>query len=353
MTNAKRFAISEKTISSRNRKKKGRGMTMRVLVIGAGGMANSHFEAYSHMPDVELVAIADTNYIVAQRAAARFSCKAFQNADEMLQTCHADAVDLCIPSFLHYTYTMKCLKMGLHVFCEKPMAHTAEEADEMIAFARKQNLFLGIGQVLRFWPEYQALKKMVLQEPYGPLRFLKLDRQFGTHEKGSWYMDPDKCKMVCFEMHIHDSDFVNYLFGLPNAVDSIGVEEPNIHMSYISTRYLYDNRNTVIIGEGGWSDSTLEFAGGYKAVFEHAVLEYKNGSVTLYAANATPEVLDMRCPEEMPSDIYGVYTELSEFYGAIAGTTANRTVTAESARNTIRIVEKEYQSVQQRKALRV
>lgn len=324
---------------------------MRVLIIGAGGMAHSHFEAYSHMPQIQVVAIADTNYSLAQEAAARFSCKAFQDADEMLETCQADAVDLCVPSFLHHAHAMKCLHLGLHVFCEKPMAHSSGEADEMIALAQKKGLVLGIGQVLRFWPEYRFLKKMVLEEPYGPLRFLKLDRQFGTHEKGSWYMDPDKCKMVCFEMHIHDSDFVNYLFGVPNMVDSVGVEAPDIHMSYISTRYLYKNRNTVVIGEGGWSDSSLEFAGGYKAVFEHAVLEYKGGSVTLYAANAEPRLINMDCQEDMPSDIYGVYAELTEFYDAIQGTGKARTVTAESARDTIRIVEKECQSVQLGKAL--
>ncbi len=322
---------------------------MRIVIIGAGGMARSHIKAYKRNPNFEVKAICDVCEETASQAAKELNCEYFTDMDKMLDECQPEAADICIPSFLHYETVMKCLKKNLHVFCEKPMAHRLEEAEDILREMNRRNRVVKIGHVVRFWPEYQYLKQAIENEPYGKLQHLFLQRQYGTHEKGSWYMDPEKCKMAAFEMHIHDTDFVNYLFGVPLYVDSIGIERPEIHLSYLSTRYFYDDENLIIQAEGGWNDSCLDFSSGYRAVFEHGVLQYKGGVVKEYPANGGgKEVIIKKEEESVPSDIEGVMKEFKEFLDQVEKKDIRPLAPVESSADTILILEKEQESVRKR-----
>lgn len=322
---------------------------MDIVIIGAGGMAGSHKKAYDLMEDAHIIAVVDTVQQNALAISPPEEAEIFSSIDEMLVHTKPDIVDICVPSFLHQEYAIKCMKRGIHVFCEKPMAHSSRDANRMIQTAKDNHVCLMIGQVLRFWPEYEYLKNLIEEEPYGPLRHLQLTRQYGTHPPGSWYMDKNLCKMVCFEMHIHDADFVNYVFGLPGAVDSVGIEEPDIHLSYIHTRYLYDSHPAIIQAEGGWSDSSLPFAGGFKATFDHAVLLYADGILMLYPHNGRDEQILFPMQDKLSSDIVGVHKELTEFMDCIHNGTESSTVSLRSARDTIYLIEKEMQSAACRK----
>lgn len=324
---------------------------MRVAVIGAGGMAASHFKAYQRIPMLEVIAVCDIDSNAASNAGKEMGCRAFTDMDAMLDICEPDAVDICLPSFLHFETVMKCLARNLHIFCEKPLAHTSTEAEQILKEADRRGRVIQVGQVLRFWPEYQYLKESISNEKYGRLCHLLMQRQFGTHEAGSWYMDPEKCRMACFEMHIHDTDFINSMFGLPDYVDSVGREVPGIHLSYISTRYLYTGAEAVMQAEAGWSDSSLEFAAGYRAVFEHGVMEYKEGVVKEYPANEGAREVDLQGSMGIPSDIVGVIRELKEFEAKAEGRNVISLVSAESAADTIWILEREQESAEQGKKI--
>jgi len=318
---------------------------MKIALVGTGGMGLNHIEAYQYVKGLEVVAVADTQFESAQKYAKQLGCRAYASLDEILENEQPDAVDICVPSFLHTEYTLKCIEKGLHVFCEKPMAHTLAEADKMIEAANAHGVKLMVGQVLRYWPEYQFLKKCIDDQRYGKLCHLSLTRQYGMHPEGSWYMDPNRCKMVCYEMHIHDTDMVNWLFGKPAAIDSIGCERPEIHMSYINTHYLYPGAGFSVAALGGWNDSTLPWAGGYLAAFEHGTVEYLNGVVTCYPSKTEPFKPDMEVLAGVPSEIASVYQELVEFVDWIDGKAEGTSVTPESARDTIMMVEKECESL--------
>lgn len=321
---------------------------MRIVMIGAGGMAASHRKAYKMVSDFSVEAVCDICEGAAKQAAEELKCNYYTDIDKMLEECRPDAVDICIPSFLHYETIMKCLHKNLHVFCEKPMAHSLEEAKEILREMKKRKRIVKIGHVVRFWPEYQYLRQVIEKEPYGKLQHLLLQRQYGTHELGSWYMDPDKCKMAAFEMHIHDTDFVNYLFGIPQYVDSIGIERPEIHLSYLSTRYIFENKDIIVQAEAGWNDSSLEFSSGYRAVFEHGALEYKEGVVKEYSANEKGREVVIRNEHDVPSDIEGVIKEFQEFLGQAEGKEVKPLAPAESSAETILILEKEQESMKKR-----
>ena len=321
---------------------------MTIAVVGTGGMGANHLEALKSIDGLTLCAVVDTNFEAAKKYAKEFNCKAFRTLDELLSDDLPDAVAVCVPSHLHYEYTMKCLDRGIHVFCEKPMAHSREEADKMIAKAKEKGLELMVGQVLRYWPEYQFLRKHIENGIYGRLRHLSLTRYYGMHPEGSWYMDPEQCKMVCFEMHIHDTDMVNYLFGVPDAVHSVGMEQPDIHLSYINTHYIYNNKDISVVAEGGWNDSSFPWSGGYIAVFEHGLIEYKSGRVAVYPAGGDVFYPKMELLSDTPSEIDGLFLELTDFVAILNGDKDVEGVTPESARDTIYIVEKECESLQKK-----
>jgi len=325
---------------------------MNIAVVGTGGMGSNHLEAYKHIDDLTLCAVVDTNFEVAQKYAEDHKCKAFRTLDDMLAAMKPDAVAVCAPSFLHYGYSMKCMELGINVFCEKPMAHTSAEADKMVAKAKEKGVTLMVGQVLRYWPEYRFLKEQIHSQKMGRLRYLSMARYYGMHPAGSWYMDPELCKMVCFEMHIHDSDMVNYLFGLPDAVQSVGIEEPGIHLSYINTRYLYNNKDLIVIAEGGWNDSAFPWSAGFVATFEHGVIQYKNDRVTAYPAGGEPyQPMKTGILSAEPTEIDGLYLEIKDFCRIIKGAADVEGVPPESARDTIYLVEKEVESLQKREAV--
>lgn len=322
---------------------------MKIALVGAGGMAMSHVQAYKLLGFKNICAVVDPVAENAMRAAEQFGAHVYKTIDRMLENEHPDIADICAPSFLHTDFTVRFIKEKIHVMCEKPMAYTVSDADQMIASAKEMGVYLMVGQLLRFWPEYEYLKDSIDNGTYGAVRHIEFKRQYGAHLKGSWYMDPKLCKMVCFEMHIHDADFVNYVFGLPDSVDSIGIEEPDIHMSYINTRYMYKNNTSVLIqAEGGWSDSTLPFAGGYRATFNHVVLEYQGGILMLYEADKEPKQITLT-DGSISHDIVALTKELREFLNAVEGKGEIKTVTTESSRDTIRLVTGELLSSAQRK----
>ncbi|HEY8500082.1 MAG TPA: Gfo/Idh/MocA family oxidoreductase, partial [Clostridia bacterium] len=167
---------------------------MKVALIGAGSISSRHITMMKEIGEYQVIAIADPVFSLAKELAEPCGAKAYESIDNLLEDCQPELVDICSPAYLHYEHTLKCLSAGLNVFCEKPMTHTTEEADELIALAKEKGVFYMVGHVLRFWPEYEFLKKMIYKQPYGRLRYALFNRQYGTHRPGSWYMDPEKCK---------------------------------------------------------------------------------------------------------------------------------------------------------------
>ncbi|HHY99264.1 MAG TPA: Gfo/Idh/MocA family oxidoreductase [Firmicutes bacterium] len=136
---------------------------LRVGIIGTGGIARAHMGGYSKLDTVEMVAFCDAIPERAQQAAETFGAsgaKVFTDYREMLEMKDLDAVSVCTPNNTHAVTTIAALKAGKHVFCEKPMAVTSAEADEMVRTARKNGLKLSVGYQSRFGDDAKFLKSM-------------------------------------------------------------------------------------------------------------------------------------------------------------------------------------------------
>ena len=158
---------------------------VRVLILGTGGMANSHADAYHAMPGVSLVAGIDTN---AERLAvfnARHGiAQGFASVADALEWGQFDAVSNVTPDPVHYPTTMPLLAAGKHVLCEKPLAANYPDAAEMAEAAKKAGLVNMVNLTYRNGPALIKAASMVAAGAIGAVR------HFEASYLQSWLTQP-------------------------------------------------------------------------------------------------------------------------------------------------------------------
>ena len=134
---------------------------LRIGIIGTGGIAGAHMNAYKQFDDVEIVGGAD---IVPGKARAFLDrwelpkAQAFDSAAELIKNVAMDGVSICTYNTTHADCAIMALEAGLHVQCEKPMSFTLQEAADMVKASRKAGKILTIG----FQPRYSRDRKSVV-----------------------------------------------------------------------------------------------------------------------------------------------------------------------------------------------
>jgi predicted dehydrogenase len=147
---------------------------IRLLVLGTGGMANTHAMNFSTIAGVELVAAVDVDQVRVQAFALRHDiAKTFTSLDEAIAWGEFDAVTNVTPDKIHYPTTLKLLAAGKHVLCEKPLAEDYAKADEMAAAAEKSGLVTMVNLTYRNVAEVQKARQMVLAGEIGKVRHIE------------------------------------------------------------------------------------------------------------------------------------------------------------------------------------
>jgi len=130
---------------------------VRVGVIGIGNMGWHHARVLSLIKDAQLVGVADPDAARGQLATQQFRCRWFPDYGEMLA--EVDAVCIAVPTLLHHRVGLACLKAGVHVLIEKPIAASQQEALELIQAADQAGRLLQVGHIERFNPAFRELVK--------------------------------------------------------------------------------------------------------------------------------------------------------------------------------------------------
>lgn len=129
-------------------------------IIGCGGIATAHAEAYRRSGKARLVAVCDVRAERAKAMAEKFNVpRYYTGLDEFLRDPELEVVSICTPHHLHAPQTVAAAEAGKHILCEKPMAISLKQADEMIAACRRNGVKLGIVFQLRFDPLYRRIKE--------------------------------------------------------------------------------------------------------------------------------------------------------------------------------------------------
>lgn len=169
---------------------------LRCGVIGVGYLGKFHAQKYAEIENVDLVAVADTNQQAAQSTGKTYNCKVFTNYLDMLAL--IDLVSVVVPTELHYTITKECLLRGIHVLLEKPITKTIDEADELIALARKKNVKLQIGHLERYNPTVIAMQEIINQP-----QTIQINRMATFNSRSTDIS-------VILDLMIHDIEIVQY-----------------------------------------------------------------------------------------------------------------------------------------------
>jgi predicted dehydrogenase len=133
---------------------------LKVGVIGAGSIGDSHMRSYVRHPKSDLIAVCDIVRQRAQKASTEFGADhVYTDYSRMLELPELDAVSICLPNFLHAPASIEALEAGKHVLCEKPFAVNAEQAEDMVSAAEKSGMRLAVSLNLRHSGEARALRK--------------------------------------------------------------------------------------------------------------------------------------------------------------------------------------------------
>jgi predicted dehydrogenase len=165
---------------------------LKAAVIGAGHMGRLHAQKLAALAGVELAAIADPDEARGRELAAKHGCAFFASYQEVFGK--ADAAVVAAPTDRHHEIVVACLRAGLHVLVEKPIAQTLREADELISLAQSRKLVLQAGHVERYNRTYGALAARMDR----PL-FIEAERLSAFKTRGA---EVD----VVLDLMIHDID---------------------------------------------------------------------------------------------------------------------------------------------------
>lgn len=182
---------------------------LKIAIIGGGGIAGIHLPHLAKREDVELVGLADLNP-AAQQTADKFGIARFESDYHALLPL-ADAVMICVPTFLHADIACEALRAGKAVFCEKPLARTMEQADAIGAAARESGSPLQIGFVRRFDDEWLRWRAAVQGGKIG--RPVVWHDVASNAAPGAWYMKEELGGGPFLDGCVHNIDFALSAFG--------------------------------------------------------------------------------------------------------------------------------------------
>ena len=281
---------------------------LKAGLIGCGNMGWGHFCNYMRFNEegdlLRLTCVCDIRRERLDMAAERDpALHLYEDLDEMLANEELDLVSIVLPTYLHKWATLKCLERGIHVLCEKPMALTVEDCDEMIAAAKAADRQLLIGQVLRFEGNYQYLKKRVDEKTWGDVVSVRFTRSSSANPPmgwNNWFLTKELSGGGLYDLHIHDADMLRWVLGNPRAVTAMTrTSFEGSKNDAFAGIYHYDN--TVVCAESDWSWKRLPFTADFVVNFERATLELRGGVLRLGDENGLNPV-DLSSVDDILTD---------------------------------------------------
>jgi len=274
--------------------------------------------------------------------------KATRDFQELLQDSSIHAIDICAPTKAHAELAIAALRAGKHVLCEKPLARDANTARAILLAAEGAKGFLMPAMCLRFWPEWAWLKAAITSGRYGPVLAARFRR---VAEPPGWgrntFFNGAESGGALFDLHVHDTDFVQFCFGRPLRVFSSGYQKFSGAIDHVVTQYTVDG-GAIVHAEGSWAMSAgFGFNMSYTVNFERATADYDSArgaeSLRLSEAGQAARVVPM--PPEAPDGYVG---ELQHFVDCIRAGHPPTVVTPRDALDAVEICEAEERSVRER-----
>jgi predicted dehydrogenase len=167
---------------------------LKIGVIGTGHLGKYHLNNWKEIPGIELVGFYDPHDDTAREVSEKYQLARFLDGDALIDAC--DAIDVVAPTTFHFQWCEKAMKKGKHVFVEKPLANTMEEAHQLVKLAQESGIKFQVGHVERFNPAFLAIRDLKLN----PM-FIEVHRLAQFNPRGTEVS-------VILDLMIHDIDIV-------------------------------------------------------------------------------------------------------------------------------------------------
>ncbi len=251
---------------------------IQFAIIGCGRIAQRHAEHIHHVG--KLVAVCDTVPEKANNLAEQYGAKAFYDVDELLKNTVADVISICTPNGLHATHSIKALKAGFHVLCEKPMAITARDCGNMIKTAESVNKRLFAIKQNRFNPPVAAVKQVLDEGRLGNILSVQLNcfwNRNADYYANSWKGTMDLDGGTLFTQFSH---FIDLLYWMVGDVQEVKAFTAN----YLHNGMIEFEDTGVII---------LQFQNGAIGTINYTVNSFQKnmeGSLTIFGEKGTVKI---------------------------------------------------------------
>ncbi|MBT3173318.1 MAG: Gfo/Idh/MocA family oxidoreductase [Lentimicrobiaceae bacterium] len=185
---------------------------LKIGLLGAGHLGKIHLKCIKQIDDIELVGFYDTNEETRKAVEEEFDVKAYGTIEDLMDV--VDAVDIVTPTVSHFNCAKTAIENNKHVFIEKPIATSPEEARELIELASNKNIKVQVGHVERFNPAFISAKDMISEPKFIESHRLALFNPRGTDVP------------VVLDLMIHDIDIV--LCALESNVKKVSASGVNV-----------------------------------------------------------------------------------------------------------------------------
>ena len=168
--------------------------TIKIGVIGVGYLGEFHVQQLQNIPHVNIIGITDSDYQRGNVIANKYNVEFYKQKNELITLC--DGLIIVTPTSSHYQIASDVLKAGKHIFIEKPITSTIEQANELIQIAHEKNLMIQVGHIERFNPAFILLKEKNMSA-----QFIEVHRLASFKSRGH-------DTSVVLDLMIHDIDII-------------------------------------------------------------------------------------------------------------------------------------------------
>lgn len=281
--------------------------SVRIAVLGAGFMGGTHARAYKTMSGVEIAAICASSAKRAEPLADELDCGWTDDLDRVFSDDSIDAVDICLPTPQHREATEAALRAGKHVLLEKPLALTMEDAKAIMRAAEASDRILMVAHVLRFWPEYVELKRIIDGGELGKVIYVNAVRR---QPAPAWMDAGPRGHLTGGSLHdmlIHDFDAANWVLGTPRMAFAAGHFNPaNEAIDQAQVLITYGDGAAASIDGGSMMPESYPFTSRFEVLCENGAVEYHfraggrsfevgkpTNELTVYRNEGDPEIVSV------------------------------------------------------------
>ncbi len=205
--------------------------TLKVGIIGVGGIAHAHMPGWEAFDQTEVIAVSDINPTVAEQFAQRYNVPSFTTqADDLFNNPNIDIIDICTPNNFHAPLAISAFQAGKHVICEKPLAPTPKEIEAMIEVRDASGKMLMTAQHFRFSGIAKAMKAQIgfgaLGEVYHARSWML--RRSLIPNRLSFILKNQASGGACIDIGVHILDLTLWMMGNPEPVSVTGVSRTEL-----------------------------------------------------------------------------------------------------------------------------